>query len=56
MKLKERHFEAASDIQSESKAVLDSSKEKITFTVILKRGENGGIALCVPNETAAKME
>jgi transposase len=44
MKLKGRHFETGSDIQRESQAL-----RKMTSTVLLKRGENNGIAVYVPN-------
>jgi hypothetical protein len=53
MKLKGRHFETVSDIQSEPQAVLDSIKEN-DFHSVFKCGKNDGIAVYVPKETILK--
>jgi hypothetical protein len=53
MELKGRRFETVSDIQRKSQAVLDSIQDK-TVTVLLKRGENDGIAVYGPKETILK--
>jgi hypothetical protein len=53
MKLKGRHFETVSHIQRELRAVLDNIR-KMTSTVLLKHGKNGGIAVYVPKETILK--
>jgi hypothetical protein len=39
-----------SEVQRESQPVLDSIKE-MASTVLLKRGVNDGIAVCIPKET-----
>jgi hypothetical protein len=57
MKLKGRRLETLSDIQRESQAVLDSIKENDfhgAFEAWKKK--KSGIAVCVPKETAAKIE
>jgi hypothetical protein len=53
MKLKGRRFETVSDIQRDSQAVLDSTKEN-DFHGVSKCGKNDGIAVYVPKENILK--
>jgi hypothetical protein len=53
MKLKGRRFETGSDIQRESKAVLDSIKENY-FHGAFEAWEKEGITVYVPKETILK--
>jgi hypothetical protein len=53
MKLKGRRFETMSDIQRQSQAALDSTKES-DFHGAFEVWKNDGIAVYVPKETLLK--
>jgi hypothetical protein len=52
-KLKRWHFEIVSDIQRESRAVLDSIKENY-FHGASEARKSVGITVCIPKETVLK--